>query len=150
VPPDRAPLAPGRGRRPAADERPATGHLARRLLGRPLEPRLLRLRRRRAAPPPSPPARRGRRPAGGGSPFRRAPPPGGVPGRAGRPTGFFRRRGGGALRGRSAAGRRRGLGAGPAGRLFAAAVIGGPLPWLFPPPFVRGVILPMLRAVGAL
>lgn len=68
----------------------------------------------------------------------------------GLPTGYFLTQGLGVLAERSPAGRRRGLGRGPVGRLFTAAVVAGPVFWLFHPPFVRRVILPMMRAVGAL
>jgi hypothetical protein len=43
-----------------------------------------------------------------------------------------------------------GLGRGWRGRLFTVAVAAGPAFWLFPPVFVRHVILPMLGAIGAL
>ena len=51
---------------------------------------------------------------------------------------------------RSALGRRLGLGAGIRGRVFAIIVVAAPAYWLFPPVFVRNVILPMLEAIGAL
>src|SRR5262249_39734016 len=68
----------------------------------------------------------------------------------GLPTGYFLVQGLGALAERSPAGRGLGLGSGSRGRLFTAVVVAGPLFWLFHPPFVRRVILPMLGAIGAL
>lgn len=50
---------------------------------------------------------------------------------------------------RSDLGRGLGLGTGLRGRLFAIAVVVLPVPLLFPPPFVCGVVLPFLHAVGA-
>jgi hypothetical protein len=50
---------------------------------------------------------------------------------------------------RSSRGRRLGLGRGWRGRLFTALVAAGPAYWLFPPPFIHRVILPMLAAIGA-
>jgi hypothetical protein len=35
------------------------------------------------------------------------------------------------------------------GRLFALLIVAGPAFWLFPPVFVRRVILPLLHAIGA-
>lgn len=34
--------------------------------------------------------------------------------------------------------------------LFTAALTAGPAYWLFPPPFVRNIVLPMLHAIGAI
>jgi hypothetical protein len=34
--------------------------------------------------------------------------------------------------------------------MFTALVTAAPVVWLFPPPFVHNVILPMLAAVGAI
>ncbi len=68
----------------------------------------------------------------------------------GLPTGYFVAQGLGVLAERSRAGRRLGLGAGAAGRLFAAVVVAGPVFWLFHPPFVSRVVLPMMRALRAL
>lgn len=68
----------------------------------------------------------------------------------GLPTLFFVVQGAAILFERSAAGRRLGLGRGPAGRLFTLAALALPLYGLFHPPFVRAVILPFLAAVGAL
>ncbi len=50
---------------------------------------------------------------------------------------------------RSRAGRKLGLGSGWRGRLPTAAVLLGPAPLLFHPPFVRNVIVPFMRALGA-
>lgn len=50
---------------------------------------------------------------------------------------------------RSGFGRRIGLGRGLTGWCFVALLTGGPAFWLFPPNFVRNVILPMLHAIGA-
>lgn len=51
---------------------------------------------------------------------------------------------------RSRVGRHLGLGCGWRGRLFTFMVLAGPAYWLFHPPFVRNVILPMMRAFGAI
>jgi hypothetical protein len=67
----------------------------------------------------------------------------------GLPTAYFVVQGLGVLLERSALGRRAGLGHGVRGRLFALGSAAGPAFWLFHPPFVRNVILPMLRAIGA-
>jgi len=67
----------------------------------------------------------------------------------GLPTGYFVAQGLGVASERSSRGRRFGLGHGWRGRLFTVLVIAGPLYWLFPPVFVRRVILPMLAAIGA-
>jgi len=45
--------------------------------------------------------------------------------------------------------RRVGLGRGWRGWLFTLIVAAAPAFWLFPPPFVRNVILPMLTFIGA-
>jgi len=68
----------------------------------------------------------------------------------GLPTAYFLFQGLGLVLERSALGRWLGLGAGIRGRLFAIAVAAAPAFWLFPPVFVRNVILPMLDAIGAL
>jgi predicted DCC family thiol-disulfide oxidoreductase YuxK len=65
------------------------------------------------------------------------------------PTGYFLIQGLGVAGERTRAGRRLGLGRGWRGWLFALVVAGGPAFWLFPPPFVRHVILPMLAFIGA-
>jgi hypothetical protein len=46
--------------------------------------------------------------------------------------------------------RLRGLGRGWRGWLFTVVVAAVPAFWLFPPPFVQNVILPMLAFIGAL
>jgi hypothetical protein len=51
---------------------------------------------------------------------------------------------------RTRLGRRLGLGHGWRGWLFTVIVAAGPAFWLFPPPFVRNIILPMLASIGAL
>ena len=69
----------------------------------------------------------------------------------GLPTAYFLLQGLGLLLERSVAGVRLGLGVGTGirGRLYAIALVVGPAYWLFPPVFVRNVILPMLHAIGA-
>jgi hypothetical protein len=66
----------------------------------------------------------------------------------GLPTGYFVVQGLGVAGERSRRGRRLGLGHGWRGRLFAVLVAAGPAYWLFPPPFVHRVVLPMLAAIG--
>ena len=75
-----------------------------------------------------------------------------VPARGGYglPTGYFLLQGLGLLAERARGARRSGLARGASGRLFALVVAAGPAFWLFPPVFVRTVILPMLAAIGAL
>ena len=68
----------------------------------------------------------------------------------GLPTGYFLLQGLGLLGERARAARRGGLGRGWRGRVFTFLVAAGPAFWLFPPVFVRHVILPMLGAIGAL
>ncbi len=51
---------------------------------------------------------------------------------------------------RSRRGRRRGLGRGVKGRLFAAVILVAPLGLLFHRPFVLNVIIPLMRVIGAL
>jgi hypothetical protein len=68
----------------------------------------------------------------------------------GGPTLFFAIQGAAILFERSRLGRRAHLGAGPRGRCFAMAVLVLPLGLLFPRPFVAGIVVPFLRAVGAL
>ncbi len=68
----------------------------------------------------------------------------------GLPTLYFTVQGAGLLGERSRLGRKLGLGRGFRGWLFTAVVSGGPAYWLLHPIFLRHVILPMLRAVGAI
>lgn len=68
----------------------------------------------------------------------------------GLPAGYFLFQGLAVLLERSAWGRRAGLGRGLRGRLFALVCVAGPAFWLFHPSFVRNVILPMLKAIGAI
>jgi hypothetical protein len=68
----------------------------------------------------------------------------------GLPTAYFLLQGVGLLAERSSVGERLKLRRGLRGRLFCAVVTVGPLGLLFHPPFVREIILPMLRAFGAL
>jgi hypothetical protein len=67
----------------------------------------------------------------------------------GLPTGYFILQGLGVAGERTVQGRRIGLGRGWRGRMFAFAVAAGPVVLLFPPPFVRNVILPMLAIMRA-
>jgi len=50
---------------------------------------------------------------------------------------------------RSRVGRKLGLGHGVCGWAFTLIVTAGPVFWLFHPPFINHVILPMLTAIGA-
>jgi hypothetical protein len=68
----------------------------------------------------------------------------------GLPTGYFVLQGVGVASERTRLGRWMGLGRGGRGWLFTVVVAAGPAFWLFPPPFVRRVILPMLTAIGAI
>jgi hypothetical protein len=67
----------------------------------------------------------------------------------GLPTLYFMVQAAGLLVERSAFGGRHGLGRGLRGWLFTSLIAAGPVGWLFHPIFVRQVILPMLRAIGA-
>ena len=67
----------------------------------------------------------------------------------GLPTGYFVLQGLGVAGEHTRPGRRAGLGRGWRGWLFAIVVAAAPAFWLFPPPFVRDVILPMLAFIGA-
>jgi predicted DCC family thiol-disulfide oxidoreductase YuxK len=67
----------------------------------------------------------------------------------GLPTLYFVIQGCGLVFERSTAGHRAGLGRGLRGRIFALVFTAGPAFWLFHPPFIRNVILPMLKAIGA-
>jgi hypothetical protein len=75
-----------------------------------------------------------------------------VPARGGHglPTGYFLIQGAGVAGERTRLGRRLGLGRGWRGWVFTALVAAGPAFWLFPPPFVHRVILPMLSVIGAM
>ena len=66
----------------------------------------------------------------------------------GLPTLYFLAQGLGVLAERSAVGRRLNLGRSTTGWLFMALITAGPVFWLFHPPFVHNVILPMLEAFG--
>ena len=70
-----------------------------------------------------------------------------LPARAGYglPTAYFLLQGCGVLLERSRQGRHIGLGSGLRGQLFALAVTAIPAFWLFHPPFIHSVILPMLQ-----
>ena len=68
----------------------------------------------------------------------------------GLPTGYFALQGLAVLFERSRPGRALGLGRGWRGRAFSLIIIAAPAFWLFHPPFVNNVILPMLRAIGNL
>jgi alginate O-acetyltransferase complex protein AlgI len=67
----------------------------------------------------------------------------------GLPTGYFVLQGLAVVSERSAPGRRLGLGRGWRGWVFTVVMTAGPAFWLFPPPFVHNVILPMLAVIGA-
>lgn len=66
----------------------------------------------------------------------------------GLPSGYFLLQGLGLTAERTRLGRTLGLGHGWRGWLFTAAVTAGPAFWLFPPPFIRNVILPMLAVIS--
>ena len=68
----------------------------------------------------------------------------------GLPTGYFVLQGLGVAGERTRLGRRVGLGRAWRGWLFTVVVAAAPAFWLFPPPFVRNVILPMLAFIGAI
>ena len=67
----------------------------------------------------------------------------------GLPTGYFLIQGLGVVAEHTTLGRRFGLGHGVCGWLFTMLVTIAPAFWLFHPPFIRNVILPMLHAIGA-
>lgn len=68
----------------------------------------------------------------------------------GLPTAYFALQGVAVLFEKSRAGARLGLGHGLRGRIYLLAVTAAPAPLLFPPIFVRNIILPMLEAIGRL
>lgn len=68
----------------------------------------------------------------------------------GLPMAYFFAQGLGAVFERSRIGRRLGLRRGWRGRTFTLFVVAAPAFWLFHPPFIHRVILPMLRDLGAL
>ena len=68
----------------------------------------------------------------------------------GGPTTYFAAQGAAMLFERSVAGRRLGLGHGWRGRLFAMTVLVAPVQLLFHRPFVVGVVVPFMRALGAI
>lgn len=65
------------------------------------------------------------------------------------PTLYFALQGFGLVAERSKPGRAAGLGRGWRGRAFALLTVAGPAAALFHPPFVTGVVLPFLDAIGA-
>jgi len=67
----------------------------------------------------------------------------------GLPTLYFLAQGLGVITERSRWGRKLGLGRGVRGWGFTLLVTAGPVFWLFHPPFINHVILPMLTAIGA-
>ncbi len=75
-----------------------------------------------------------------------------VPARGGYglPTAYFVLQGLGIVMERSRVGRRLGLRGGATGWLFMAVVTAAPAFWLFHPPFVRQVALPLMHAIRAL
>jgi predicted DCC family thiol-disulfide oxidoreductase YuxK len=68
----------------------------------------------------------------------------------GLPTGYFVLQGLGVAAERTRLGRWLGLGRGWRGWVFTVVFAAGPAFWLFPPLFVRNVILPMLAVIGAI
>ncbi len=67
----------------------------------------------------------------------------------GLPTAYFTLQGLAAAFERSRAGRRIGLRQGWRGRAFTLLIVGAPAFFLFHPPFVRNIMLPMMEATGA-
>jgi len=67
----------------------------------------------------------------------------------GLPTAYFLIQGLGVVGEHTRAGQRIGLGRGARGWCFTMLVVATPLFWLFHPPFIRNVILPMLHALGS-
>ena len=68
----------------------------------------------------------------------------------GLPTIYFVIQGAGVVLEHSHLGRRLGLGQGLSGWTFMAVVTAAPAFWLFHRPFVNNVILPFMKAIGAL
>jgi hypothetical protein len=68
----------------------------------------------------------------------------------GLPTAYFVLQAGGVVVERTRAGKALGLGGGVRGRIFTAVWAGAPAFILFPPVFVRTIVLPMLARIGAL
>jgi D-alanyl-lipoteichoic acid acyltransferase DltB (MBOAT superfamily) len=68
----------------------------------------------------------------------------------GGPTLFFTIQAVGMLLERSTLGRRFGLGQGRNGWMFTMAVLVAPVYWLFHPPFVENIVVPFMRALGAI
>jgi D-alanyl-lipoteichoic acid acyltransferase DltB (MBOAT superfamily) len=68
----------------------------------------------------------------------------------GLPTAYFLLQGWGVVAQRSTIGNRLELRRGISGRIFTILIAAGPAFWLFHPPFVRNVILPFMKAIGAL
>jgi len=75
-----------------------------------------------------------------------------LPARAGYglPTAYFLLQSWGVIAQRSNVGRRLQLRHSLRGRIFTMLIAAGPAFWLFHPPFVRNVILPFMKAIGAL
>jgi len=75
-----------------------------------------------------------------------------VPARGGYgfPTGYFLIQGVAVAAERTPLAQRLGLGHGWRGWLFTTVVVAGPAFWLFPPPFVHHVVLPMLAVIRAI
>jgi hypothetical protein len=68
----------------------------------------------------------------------------------GLPTAYFLLQGAGVSFERSQTGKRLGVRRGIRGWLFTALFTAGPAFWLFHPPFLRNVVLPFMRVIGAL
>jgi len=68
----------------------------------------------------------------------------------GLPTAYFLLQGWGVIAQHSDSGDRLGIRCGVPGRVFTIFITAAPAFWLFHPPFVRTVILPFMKAIGAL
>jgi predicted DCC family thiol-disulfide oxidoreductase YuxK len=68
----------------------------------------------------------------------------------GLPTTYFLWQGWGVVAQRSTVGNQLAFRHGISGRIFTILIAAGPAFWLFHPPFVRNVILPFMKAIGAL